>query len=67
MKKRFNIDAGHAHYKWCVASGLSEARLDPFIANMHVALWVLAATSVVGAGVSLLRPRSGAVPEAVPA
>jgi hypothetical protein len=24
---------------------------------MHTALWVLAATSVVGAGVSLLRPR----------
>ena len=31
--------------------------LDPFIANMHTALWVLAATSLVGAGVSLLRPR----------
>ena len=40
-----------------VASGLSSAQLDPFIANMHTALWVLAATSVVGAGVSLLRPR----------
>ena len=24
---------------------------------MHTALWVLAATSLVGAGVSLLRPR----------
>ena len=32
------------------------AKLDPFIHNMHTALWVLAATSVVGAGVSLLRP-----------
>jgi EmrB/QacA subfamily drug resistance transporter len=50
-----------------VATGLSKARLDPFISNMHVALWVLAATSVVGAGVSLLRPRTSAVPEAVPA
>ena len=50
-----------------VATGLSEARLDPFIANMHVALWVLAGTSVIGAGVSLLRPRTDAVPEAVPA
>jgi MFS family permease len=40
-----------------LASGLSSAQLDPFIANMHTALWVLAATSVVGAGVSLLRPR----------
>jgi EmrB/QacA subfamily drug resistance transporter len=40
-----------------VASGLSTARLDPFIHNMHTALWVLAATSVVGAIVSLMRPR----------
>jgi EmrB/QacA subfamily drug resistance transporter len=39
-----------------VTSGLSDARLAPFIHNMHTALWVLAATSVVGAGVSLLRP-----------
>ena len=28
-----------------VTTGLSDARLDPFISNMHVALWVLAATS----------------------
>jgi EmrB/QacA subfamily drug resistance transporter len=40
-----------------LASGLSDAKLAPFIANMHTALWVLAATSVVGAMVSLLRPR----------
>jgi EmrB/QacA subfamily drug resistance transporter len=40
-----------------VTTGLSEATLDPFVANMHTALWVLAATSMVGAGVSLLRPR----------
>ena len=39
-----------------VTSGLSDARLEPFIANMHTALWVLAATSVVGAVVCLLRP-----------
>jgi EmrB/QacA subfamily drug resistance transporter len=39
-----------------VASGLSAARLDPFIHNMHTALWVLAATSVVGAFVCLMRP-----------
>jgi len=50
-----------------LATGLSNARLDPFIQNMHTALWVLAATSVVGAGVSLLRPSNRAVPEAVPA
>ncbi len=41
-----------------VATGLSDAKLDPFIHNMHTALWVLAATSVVGAGVSLLRPKA---------
>jgi EmrB/QacA subfamily drug resistance transporter len=40
-----------------LAQGLSEAQLQPFIHNMHTALWVLCATSVVGAGVSLLRPR----------
>ncbi|MFI5028803.1 MAG: MFS transporter [Solirubrobacterales bacterium] len=40
-----------------LASGLSKAQLEPFIQNMHTALWVLAATSVVGAGVSMLRPR----------
>jgi hypothetical protein len=41
-----------------VTTGLSPASLDPFIQNMHTALWVLAATSLVGAGVSLLRPRT---------
>ena len=39
-----------------VASGLSTRQLDPFIANMHVALWVLAGVSVAGAVVSMLRP-----------
>jgi EmrB/QacA subfamily drug resistance transporter len=39
-----------------LATGLSDATLQPFIDNMHTALWVLAATSVVGAVVSLLRP-----------
>jgi EmrB/QacA subfamily drug resistance transporter len=39
-----------------LASGLSDAKLAPFISNMHTALWVLAATSLVGAVVSLLRP-----------
>jgi EmrB/QacA subfamily drug resistance transporter len=55
-----------------LASGLSSAKLDPFIHNMHTALWVLAATSFAGAAVSLLRPRHGEVgrelrPEPVPA
>jgi EmrB/QacA subfamily drug resistance transporter len=39
-----------------LASGLSDAQLEPFITNMHTALWVLAASSVVGAVVSMLRP-----------
>jgi EmrB/QacA subfamily drug resistance transporter len=50
-------------------SGLSDAALAPFIHNMHVALWVLAATSLAGAAVSLLRPREhpGAAREAMEA
>ncbi|HEY4427840.1 MAG TPA: MFS transporter [Solirubrobacteraceae bacterium] len=39
-----------------LSKGLSPAKLEPFIANMHVALWVLAGTSLVGAAVCLLRP-----------
>ncbi len=39
-----------------LTSGLSDKQLAPFIANMHMALWVLAGTSLVGALVSLLRP-----------
>ena len=52
-----------------LATGLSAAQLEPFIHNMHTALWVLAATSVVGAFVSLLRPATTAscAAEAVPA
>jgi MFS family permease len=42
-----------------VTSGLSDAQLSPFVSNMHTALWVLAITSLVGAAVSLLRPRHG--------
>jgi hypothetical protein len=45
----FHIFSGLSH-------GLSDAKLAPFIHNMHVALWVLAATSLAGAFVSLLRP-----------
>jgi EmrB/QacA subfamily drug resistance transporter len=40
-----------------LTSGLSTATLDPFISNMHTALWVLAATSLVGVVVCMLRPR----------
>jgi hypothetical protein len=39
-----------------VTTGLSAAKLEPFIQNMHLALWVLAATSLAGMVVSLLRP-----------
>jgi hypothetical protein len=39
-----------------LTNGLSDATLQPFISNMHTALWVLAATSVAGAVVCLLRP-----------
>ncbi len=39
-----------------LAQGLSAAKLEPFIANMHVALWALSAVSLLGAGVCLLRP-----------
>jgi len=39
-----------------LAQGLSAEKLAPFIDNMHVALWVLAGTSVLGAAVCLLRP-----------
>jgi hypothetical protein len=50
-----------------VTTGLSERTLDPFVANMHTALWVLAATSLAGMFVSLLRPpHEGAAVRAVP-
>jgi EmrB/QacA subfamily drug resistance transporter len=45
-----------------LAQGLSPAKLAPFIANMHTALWVLAATSLLGAIVSLMRPRHQEAP-----
>jgi EmrB/QacA subfamily drug resistance transporter len=40
-----------------LTSGLSQRQLDPFIANMHLALWVLAGVSLAGAAVSLMRPK----------
>jgi EmrB/QacA subfamily drug resistance transporter len=49
-----------------LAKGLSDAKLDPFIANMHTALWVLAAVSLSGAFVSLLRPSHQREPAGVP-
>lgn len=40
-----------------IASRLSAEQLAPFIANMHTTLWALAAVSLLGAFVSLMRPR----------
>jgi EmrB/QacA subfamily drug resistance transporter len=39
-----------------VTSGLSSQQLEPFISNMHLALWILAAISLAGAAVCALRP-----------
>jgi len=39
-----------------ITSGLSTQQLQPFISNMHLALWVLTGISVLGAVVSMLRP-----------
>jgi MFS family permease len=47
-----------------VTKGLSDQQLSPFIHNMHTALWVLAATSLLGAVVSLMRPAHVRVPDA---
>jgi EmrB/QacA subfamily drug resistance transporter len=40
-----------------LANHISNAQLDPFISNMHTALWVLAATSGLGAFVAAARPK----------
>jgi MFS family permease len=40
-----------------LAKGLSTEKLSPFISNMHVALWVLAGTSLIGVVVCMMRPR----------
>jgi EmrB/QacA subfamily drug resistance transporter len=45
----FRIFSGLGH-------GLSDAKLAPFIHNMHAALWALAAASLLGGAISLLRP-----------
>ncbi len=39
-----------------LANHISTAQLNPFIANMHLALWCLAAISIVGAAVAAARP-----------
>jgi MFS family permease len=47
-----------------LSQGLSDAKLQPFIHNMHVALWVLAGTSFLGALVCLMRPKHAAAEQA---
>ncbi len=42
-----------------LANHISDAQLDPFIANMHAALWCLAAISLLGAVVAAARPKDG--------
>jgi MFS family permease len=50
-----------------LTTGLSNHQLQPFISNMHLALWVLTAISVVGAVISMLRPAHvREVDEAIP-
>jgi len=49
-----------------LSQGLSDAKLQPFIHNMHVALWVLAGTSFLGALVCLMRPRHAEYEEGEP-
>jgi EmrB/QacA subfamily drug resistance transporter len=44
-----------------LTSGLAPSQLAPFIDNMHTALWMLAIISLVGAGVSLMRPKHAGV------
>jgi hypothetical protein len=39
-----------------LANHISDAQLIPFMANMHTALWCLAAISIVGAVISAARP-----------
>jgi EmrB/QacA subfamily drug resistance transporter len=48
-----------------LAKGLSAEKLAPFIANMHLALWVLAAVSLLGTAVCLLRPAHVQEPDIV--
>jgi hypothetical protein len=40
-----------------LANHISTAELNPFVANMHTALWCLAGVSVLGAAISAARPK----------
>jgi MFS family permease len=45
-----------------LANHISNSQLTPFIANMHTALWVLAAVSLLGAFVAAARPAHVSLP-----
>src|SRR5437588_1270348 len=49
-----------------LANHISNAQLDPFLANMHTALWCLAAVSVLGAFVAAARPSQAEVRSKLP-
>jgi hypothetical protein len=50
-----------------LADHLSTAQLNPFISNMHTALWCLAAVSLLGAFISAARPKQVKARASVPA
>jgi EmrB/QacA subfamily drug resistance transporter len=49
-----------------LANHISNAQLTPFIANMHTALWCLAAVSLLGAVVAAARPSEHEAPQVAP-
>ncbi len=49
-----------------LANHISTAELDPFISNMHTALWCLSAVSLLGAFVAAARPAHVKTPDAPP-
>jgi len=50
-----------------LAKHISTAQLDPFISNMHTALWCLAAVSLLGAFISAARPKQARASAPAPA
>jgi hypothetical protein len=49
-----------------LAKHISTTELDPFITNMHTALWCLVAVSLLGAIVAAARPSHAEVTAAQP-
>jgi EmrB/QacA subfamily drug resistance transporter len=50
-----------------LANHISNSQLSPFLSNMHTALWVLTAVSILGAIVSFARPKHAGGPASAPA